>query len=170
MAQLNGAVRAGTAALSCLLCAVPALAQNQPAQGSRSNIQAAKAAATDIATQPVRDVGIMKTRVPPLLLEAQKDPYSLDGLSNCEQLAAAINELSQVLGPDYVANPDPRHSRKIRVTGNTVAGFIVPFRGIVREVSGAAPAQRHLDAAIDAGLARRGFLRGVRTARKCRDT
>ena len=45
---------------------------------------------------------------------------------------------------------------------------LIPFRGIVREVSGAAPAERRLAAAIDAGFARRGFLRGVLSARGCR--
>ena len=170
MAQIGKAVRAGAALLACLVCTAPAFAQNQPGQASRSNFQAAKAVATDIATQPVRDVGLMKTRVPPLLQQVQKDPYSLDGLSDCAQLDAAIGELNQLLGPDYVPNPDPKHSRRIRVTGNTVAGLIVPVRGIVREVSGAAPAQRQLEAAIDAGLARRGFLRGVRTARQCGET
>ncbi|MCW3834564.1 hypothetical protein ACFQ1E_04150 [Sphingomonas canadensis] len=124
--------------------------------------------AEDIATQPVRDVGIMKTKVPPLLVEVRKDPYSFQGAANCRQIGASLEELNAVLGPDYEANPDPRYSRKMKVTGHTVAGLIVPFRGIVREVSGAASAQRELDASIDAGLARRGFLRGLQVARKCK--
>ena len=45
---------------------------------------------------------------------------------------------------------------------------IIPFRGIVRELTGAAAAQRRYADAIDAGYARRGFLRGLQTARRCR--
>ncbi len=41
---------------------------------------------------------------------------------------------------------------------------LIPFRGLVREVSGAGPAERRLNAAIDAGIARRGFLRGLQRA------
>jgi hypothetical protein len=52
--------------------------------------------------------------------------------------------------------------------GKSVVNAIIPFRGLVRELSGAGPAQRRLEADIQAGYARRGFLRGVATARKCR--
>ena len=52
-------------------------------------------------------------------------------------------------------------SRRVQVT----VGLPQPT---VREVSGAAPQERRLRAAIQAGFARRGFLRGVATARKCR--
>ncbi|MBO9714183.1 hypothetical protein [Sphingomonas sp.] len=141
-----------------LLACTPATAQD------RQTVEQAK----DIAAQPARDVGAVKTRVPPLLLDAQQDPYGLDGLRSCDDLAAAIRELNDVLGPDLMPDPDPRRSRRIRVTGGTVAGLIVPFRGVVREVSGAASAQRELDSATDAGIARRGFLRGVYVTRKCR--
>ncbi len=41
-------------------------------------------------------------------------------------------------------------------------------RGLVREVSGAAPAERRKNAAIDAGYARRGYLRGVYETRRCK--
>jgi len=44
---------------------------------------------------------------------------------------------------------------------------LLPFRGIVREVSGAAPAERKLAAAVGAGFARRGYLRGLHQARRC---
>ena len=51
--------------------------------------------------------------------------------------------------------------------GKTIVNTIIPFRGLVREISGAAPAERRLAAAIDAGFARRGFLRGTALARRC---
>jgi len=49
-----------------------------------------------------------------------------------------------------------------------VVNSLIPLRGLVREVSGAAPADRRLEAAIDAGLARRGYLRGLAVSRGCR--
>jgi hypothetical protein len=142
-----------------LLAAVPLVAQQK-----QTNMQQAG----DIAKQPGRDVGIVKTKIPPLLQETVKDPYGLSGLGRCDQIADAVDELTSVLGPDFVAGDPLRQKRKIKVTGDTVAGLIVPFRGVVREVSGAASAQRALNRAIDAGMARRGFLRGVYQARGCK--
>ena len=52
--------------------------------------------------------------------------------------------------------------------GRTVVNSLIPFRGLVREISGAAPAERRLNAAIQASFARRGFLRGVATGRGCK--
>jgi hypothetical protein len=49
-----------------------------------------------------------------------------------------------------------------------VVNTLIPFRGLIREISGAAPAQRRLNAAIDAGFARRGYLRGVLRTRGCK--
>ena len=52
--------------------------------------------------------------------------------------------------------------------GRALVNSVIPFRGVVREVTGAAPAERQYNAAVDAGLARRGFLRGVHQTRKCK--
>jgi hypothetical protein len=142
------------------LSATPALAQEKP--------QSTTQQAEDIAAQPAKDVGAVKTKIPPVLQRAAANPYSLAGLSKCTAIRGAFNELEEALGPDLVADSDPGKSRKLKVTGDTVAGLIVPFRGIVREVSGAASAQRALQAAIAAGFARRGFLRGVYQTRGCK--
>jgi hypothetical protein len=124
--------------------------------------------AGEIAEQPGRDIGAIKTKIPPVLQRAVAAPYSLSGLAKCASIAAAFDDLSEQLGPDFVKGVDRKKSRKMRVTGDTVAGLIVPFRGVIREVSGAASAQRELNAAVDAGFARRGFLRGVYQSRRCK--
>jgi len=49
-----------------------------------------------------------------------------------------------------------------------IINSIIPFRGLVREMTGAAPADRHMNAVVDAGLARRGFLRGVHLRQGCK--
>ena len=127
--------------------------------------------AGEIATQPVRDVGVQKVDIPVPIQQAAAAPYSLKGLKNCAQLNRAIFELNDVLGPDYdgaVAVHENKAGKLAEAGGKTIVNTIIPFRGLVREISGAAPAERRLNAAIRAGFARRGFLRGVATARKCR--
>jgi len=143
-----------------MLVTSPALAQDKQ--------QSTAERAGDIAEQPARDVGAVKTKIPPVLQKAAASPYSLAGLSKCAQIADAFDDLGEALGPDFVQGVDRKKSRKVKVTGDAVAGLIVPFRGLVREVSGAASAQRELNAAVDAGFARRGFLRGVYQTRGCK--
>ena len=127
----------------------------------------------EIGTQPVRDVGVMKREIPPILEKAADDPYSLKGLKTCRQLSGEVTKLNVVLGPDYATGNEYKENRAGKLAeagGKTVVNAIIPFRGLVREVSGAAPAERRLNAAIDAGLARRGFLRGVHAKQGCRTT
>jgi hypothetical protein len=115
----------------------------------------------------------MKRQVPPILVKAQNDPYSLKGLKTCKQLAAEVTDLNVVLGPDYVVGNEVKENRAGKLAeagGKTVINTIIPFRGLVREITGAAPADRRLNAALDAGYARRGFLRGVHSKQGCRTT
>jgi len=127
--------------------------------------------AEQIATQPARDIGAAKTTIPVPIQQAAAAPYSLKGLKTCQQLSRAIFDLNDVLGPDYdgqVVTRENKAGKLAEAGGKTIVNTIIPFRGLVREISGAAPAERRLDADIKAALARRGFLRGVATARKCR--
>jgi hypothetical protein len=127
----------------------------------------------EIGAQPARDVGVMKREIPPILVKARQDPYSLKGLRTCKQLAAEVADLNAVLGADYVVDAEVKENRAGKLAeagGKSLVNSIIPFRGVVREVTGAAPADRRLKAAIDAGYARRGFLRGVQAKQGCRET
>jgi hypothetical protein len=125
----------------------------------------------DIAQQPGVDIGAKKVAIPPVLQRAAVNPYATTGMANCAQIKSGIGDLSAVLGPDFRAGantPENRAGKLAEAGGKTLVNGLLPFRGLVREISGAAPAQRRLNAAISAGYARRGFLRGVAVARKCR--
>jgi hypothetical protein len=123
-----------------------------------------------IVTQPATDVGATKIEIPVVLQKAQDNPYDLTGLKTCAQIAGSVADLTKVLGPDFAVGNNKKENRAGRLAeagGRTIVNTLVPFRGLVREISGAAPAQRRLNAAVDAGFARRGFLRGVSFARRC---
>jgi hypothetical protein len=160
------AIAAGAGAL--LLAGAASAQDAQPeSTGARTKDKAA-----EIATQPARDLGVSKTEIPPVLVRATEDPYSLDGVKTCAQIVAATRELNEVLGPDYsvgaTARQENRAARFAEAGGAAVVNSLIPFRGLVREVSGAAPAERNLNAAISAGYARRGFLRGLYQKQGCR--
>lgn len=166
--------RAAIALAAALLIAGPAWAQSSepadpPAEPESATAEARRKAG-EIVTQPVRDVGLMKREIPPVLLDAHDDPYNLDGLKTCKQLSTAVTQLNEVLGPDFAVSHAKKESRarKIAEAGAAAAvNSLIPWRGLVREVSGAGPAERRLNAAIDAGYARRGFLRGVHYRQRC---
>jgi hypothetical protein len=107
-----------------------------------------------------------------VLQRAQDAPYSTRGLRSCAQLKAAVEELNGVLGPDWdsqrhTAREDP--AEMIAQAGlRAGVGSLIPFRGLVREATGAAAAERRLRIAVQAGQARRGYLRGVMGQRGCR--
>src|SRR5690606_2143148 len=124
-----------------------------------------------IATQPARDVGIQRTTIPAVLELASEDPYSMTGARTCTQIAASVLALNDALGADFDSPEEAGGNQAGRVAdggGRAIVESLIPFRGIVREVSGAAGADRRLQAATYAGLARRGFLRGLHRARNCR--
>ena len=123
--------------------------------------------ARQVVTQPGRDVGLERTKVPPVLAAAADDPYTRKGVATCAQLTRAIRALNRELGPDF-GSDDGRKPSLLKRGGAAVVNTLLPFRGIVREVSGAASADRQLAAATQAGIARRGFLRGLYTQRGCR--
>lgn len=130
-----------------------------------------KEKAAEIGTQPVRDVGLSKREIPPILEKAYNDTYSVKGLRTCVALANEIKALNAVLGPDYQVGNEYSENRAGKLAeagGKAVVNSIIPFRGLVRELTGAAPNDRHMNAVVDAGLARRGFLRGVHLKQGCK--
>jgi hypothetical protein len=153
-----------------MLTILLALAASAQAPEQPSRIRETLDRGGKIVTQPATDVGATKTVVPPVLQKAQDNPYDLTGLKTCSQIKGSIDQLTKVLGPDFAVGNNKKENRAGRLAeagGRTIVNTLVPFRGLVREISGAAPAQRRLNAAVDAGFARRGFLRGVSYARRC---
>lgn len=144
------------------LLAVPAaaLAQDRPITDRDPGV-------VDVAKTPMTDLNLSRTEIPALLVEAEQRPYSLVNLGKCAQLMAAVGELDGVLGPDL----DLPQSERARFSRGRIAqwavGSFIPFRSLIREVSGANRQERQVAAAIQAGIARRGFLKGVGAARNC---
>jgi hypothetical protein len=151
------------AATLVLASAVPAVAQNAP----RTTGQVAG----DIATTPLQDTNIKKREIPVALEIASENPYAADGTRTCRMINESLAELDAVLGPDFDGAPVKAGSREGRLAEGVARGVmsgLIPFRGVIRAVSGAADAQRRYEAAVDAGIARRGYLRGVASQRKCK--
>jgi len=144
-------------------------APTQPAQSppSARPITDTNANASDVATTPLRALNLKKKEIPPVLQRAVEDPYSLAGLGTCRALKSAVRELNTTLGDDIdVAKVKGRPFSAGNIA-QSVVDSLIPFEGIISEVSGANAAKRRMQAAIYAGFARRGFLKGVGESRHC---
>jgi len=110
--------------------------------------------------------------VPQKLKDIQDDPYSLKGLSRCAAIIAEIRELNAVLGPDVNEKTNKSLAKKREETAGRVAGSaigsIIPFGGIIGEVTGANAERRRYNIAVYAGTVRRGFLKGVGLQKGCK--
>lgn len=124
--------------------------------------------ATEVAKTPLRDLNIDARDIPEVLQAAALDPYSTKGLGKCNTLVSAIADLDRVLGADYdIAQDDGSDRISEGRIGQSVVGSVIPFRGILREVTGAADNDRKLRAAFTAGMVRRSFLKGWGMGRGC---
>lgn len=117
--------------------------------------------AIDAITQPLSDLNLRSKDIPTILTLAQNQPYDLARLDDCEAVRGGIAQLDDVLGPD--ANEEPDQEGLINKgfqTGGKVLGGFIPFRGLVRQISGAKAEEARWEAAIYAGVARRSYLKG----------
>jgi hypothetical protein len=124
-----------------------------------------------IATEPARDVGLQRVTTPPVLEAARANPYSLAGTRNCAGIGGELRDLDRALGPDFdapLARAGSRAGRIAEAGGRAVVNTIIPFRGVVRELSGSAEADRRMQAAVEAGRPPRGVQRGRGAHRGCR--
>ena len=123
--------------------------------------------------QPAKDINLTKDKIPVRLAEIRKAPYDLTGIEGCRALTTEITSLRPLLGPDV--NEDPKLSRaekRERKASRLAGGFIgglIPFRGLVREITGANASRSRYQAALAAGFARRSFLKGIALGQGCTD-
>lgn len=121
--------------------------------------------------QPAKDVNLHKDKIPVRLLEIQKAPYDLTNLDGCRAITSEIASLRPMLGPDVNEDPkltkaEKRERSVSRIAGGILGSFI-PFRGVLREVTGASAQRRRYRAAYAAGFARRSFLKGMAVSQNC---
>lgn len=124
--------------------------------------------ATEVAKTPLRDLNIDGRDIPAVLLTAMEDPYAMKGLTRCNAIVNEIAALDHELGADFdIADSDGNRRFSQGRIAQGVVGSFIPFRGIVREVTGASSNDRKLTAAYTAGMVRRGFLKGLGMGRGC---
>jgi hypothetical protein len=162
------------APLALLLAALagPALAQTD--QGTLQQHDTFR----DAATAPLEDLNLKQKSIPPVLARAVTDPYDVTGLTRCEPIAAEIGRLDAALGPDLDEAPPPDQRSKGKKVADAAYGagvtgvrdttqHVLPFRGWIRKLTGAAKHDKAIAKAVQSGAVRRGYLKGVGMRMNC---
>ncbi len=158
-----------TAAAACLIgigVSVPAFTQTAVAPQAVTP--------GDIAARPLDDLNLRKDKAAtaPVLVAAKDHPYALTGMQRCSALNRQVASLDEALGPDIDAGTSPteeqKRARAVGATARSVVGSLIPFDGVIRQISGANAAELHRAQFLYAGSVRRAFLKGYAKARGCR--
>lgn len=124
----------------------------------------------DAVSAPIEDLNLRREEIPPPL-DRMAYPYLTEPGMTCATIAAEIGEYDAVLGKDFDTVDDAKKSWGER-GGEAVAdlmldsvrglttGFI-PYRGLLREATGAASYERKRQKAYSLGMARRSYLKGL---------
>lgn len=119
----------------------------------------------DAIGEPFRDTGWTRENPPEVLIRAAAAPYALPADTECSAILNEIAALDLVLGPDLddpVAREEESGLDASGLLSGAIGGVLgLPYRSIVRRLSGASGRERVLRDAIFAGMLRRAFLKGL---------
>jgi hypothetical protein len=157
---------------ACLTTAVAAMGQPSPAEAPKSDLDKIGDTMENIGTKPLKDLNIINDKVDPEIERIMAAPYSLKGIKTCAHYKTAIGKLTAVLGPD-VDSPefqkkDKSPAEQALSLGESAAGSLIPFSGVIRRLSGAEAKQNYARAAVYAGSVRRAYLKGTAHAKGCK--
>lgn len=128
----------------------------------------------DAVLTPVSDLNLIERDIPDALTRIE-NPYAFEPGTACSLIQQEIAELNAVLGADADADyvEDEAEGRGRDAADATLGlvssttGSLLPFRGLVRYISGASEADQQVVAAYLRGHQRRGFLRGLNSQQEC---
>lgn len=127
----------------------------------------------DAFAQPLRDLSLLRREPAEPLQRAALAPYGHaatlpNGALDCASVASEIEALDAVLGYDLDDRPQALSlmGQARAGAGNAIVDAVedlveLPYRGLIRHLSGAERRDREMDQAVQAGMVRRAFLRGM---------
>jgi DNA-binding PucR family transcriptional regulator len=129
-------------------------------------------------TSPLKDLNLMREKIPEVLLKAEEAPYAIPVATSCKELKQEIHDLNKVLAPD-IDQQNKKTSDRLQLSADAVGDAsldaikrttesVIPYRSWVRKLTGAERASKMVANAINAGNLRRAFLKGFK-AKSCNE-
>jgi len=154
-------MRAAAGLLVIAMAVAGCATQPMPPPGSQADL-------SHTVEQPLRDLSLVREQAPEVLQRAAVDPYDMTGVEDCAAAIAELARLDAALEPDLAPGSGSTGVSVQGLATDLIAGaFGLPFRGVVRTISGAESRDRALRAAVLAGMVRRGFLKGRLDLMRC---
>jgi hypothetical protein len=145
-----------------------------PANQVKTSDQLKRESVQGAVTAPLRDLNVVRAKIPDVLLAALADPYQRPPAKwRCNQLIALVRPLDEALGPDIDRIPPGDENLMDRGKSTALgaaadlASDAIPFRGWVRKLTGAEAHDKLVQSAIIAGNVRRAYLKGLGESRGC---
>jgi hypothetical protein len=133
-----------------------------PAADTHSGTKAGAGDGPASETRAPHDQDPFSGRIAPVLVAASVNPYAPPEPLDCPTLAARVQELDAVLGPDL---DDPRRAARhaFSAAGLLISGLqsAIPYYGWLRRLTGADRREQLAEDTFAAGMARRGYLKGL---------
>lgn len=153
----------------------PSLSANVGSAAS-STVEQTRGGLGEAAMAPLEDFNLRRDEIPPVLA-GMTSPYDLPQDITCDEIVTRLAELNSVLGPDWdTPEPDERlRTEKLAdeaadaalgAVESGVTGWI-PYRGLLREATGAAAHMRKYNQAFKIGAQQRTYLKGIGLAKAC---
>jgi hypothetical protein len=131
---------------------------------------------TDAALSPLEDFNLRRDAIPPVLIGIE-NPYDLPTDLTCLDLARLVTELDAALGDDWdSAQPDARLRTEQLADSASAAALdaiageargLIPFRDVVRTLTGAETHEKKYNLAFKIGAQRRAYLKGYGQSKGC---
>ena len=131
----------------------------------------------DALSAPLVDLNVVRQAIPTVLAQATTGPYRVPLESGCGVMQRELLALNEALGPDVGAAADDETAwielgkREARNAAfgllQSTAQDVLPYRGWLRKLSGAEQHSEAVAAAVVAGTARRGFVKGLAISQGC---
>ncbi|MCR9077962.1 MAG: hypothetical protein NXH78_02580 [Hyphomonadaceae bacterium] len=130
----------------------------------------------EAALSPLEDVNLKRAKIPEKFKQI-KNPYLVAVETPCEKIAEEVLELDALLGRDWDIPPPDKKGLSDRAADGASTAFLdtvasgasglIPYRGIVRTVTGANSHATKVRKAYERGSHRRTFLKGIGLAKGC---
>lgn len=164
--------------------AAPAAADDDTSLGEggmqlmRETYTATRQGMGDAVTAPLRDFNVIQRDIPEILTIARANPYAVPERLDCAGLQYDVSRYDLVLGPDldvpgdaadrslYARGAEAASNAALDAVRDATTGWI-PFRSVIRRLTGAEQADRDFRASVLAGTIRRAYLKGLGEAHGC---